>query len=504
MQEEKSKRGKRGTANRFVFATFREERKQDACIVIRRVTRSTMADEEPPPNDGVFDDAEEDVEEEDEEGDDQPRLIERIANNDPGVSTLNLTNFWELGEPKFDSDEVTEAAMGWWGEFSISNLDSANGPEQMILSLCERHLDDAIEAVKSNTFIKHVKVDAFFRYEVDVLPRNKILALIKALSKLPNLESFELGDEHQCGFAEFIDVFDNDKLQRVTIGPINVEGPDQISLLADKVRGHPSLREVDFDLTFAIPLGHDHILKQTYVVDPLLDAFASIPNLEQVSLYCNALYATSAAEPLQDLLRHPKLKTLSLRGLLPNNHMLCKTVVETLTESKGNLENIDLSFPYYFIGNNPCWKHSPHTWVSQEMAEMLFGLVEKQPLLKVKVSCFFSLRERKTLVLNNESDADWYLQKAEALRGVRLEKAGIRNLLTSKDGGSRAAWVDLLTRVSDDAQAAFHVLKEQPSICDETKAGDEKITEGLPGTRTPGNSRYQAKPKLKRRRLASS
>lgn len=475
---------------------------------MHRVTRSTMADEGPPPNDGVVEDAEENGEEEDEEGDVQPRLIERIANDDPAVSTLNLTSFWELGEPKFDSDEVTEAVMAWWGEFSIFNLDSANGPDQIILSLCERHLDDAIEAVKSNTFIKHVKVDAFFRHEVNVLPWNKILALIKALSKLPNLESFELFDEHQCDFAEFIDVFDNDKLQRVTIGPINMESPDlgsdQISLLADKIRGHPSLREVDFDLTFAIPIGHDYILKKTYVVDPLIKSFASIPHLDQLALHCNALYATSAAEPLQDLLRRPKLKTLSLRGLLPNNHMLCKTVVETLTKSKGNLKYIDLSFPYYFIDNIPCWKHSPHTWVTQEMAEMLFSLVENQPSLKVKVSCFFSLRERKTLVLNNESDADWYLQKAEVLRGVRLEKAGMRNLLVSKDGGSKAAWVDLLAGVSDDAQAAFHVLKEQPSICDGTKAGNEKITEELAGTRSPGNSRYQAKPKLKRRRLERS
>ena len=497
-----------GAAARAVWCHFSlTGKRKDTVPTIdnNQSTRSTMADEAPPPNDEVFEDAEEE-DDGDEDEQQQPCLIERIANNDPAVSTLNLTSFWDLGEPKFDSDEVTEAAMGWWGEFSISNLDSANGPEQLILSLCERHLDDAIEAVKSNTFIKHVKVDAFFRHEASALPWNKILALLKALSKL-NLESFELADEHQCCLSEFIDVFDSDKLQSVKIGQFNVEGPDRIPLLADKIRGHPALREIDFDFNFEIPVGHDHILKQTYVVDPLFTSFASIPNLEHLVLNCNALNATSAVEPLQDLLRHPKLKTLALCGLLPNNHMLCKTVVEILTESKGNLENIDLSFPLYFefiVSNIPRWKHSPHTWITQEMAEMLFSLVENQPSLKVKVSCFFSLRERKTLILNNQSDADWYLQKAEVLRGVRLDKAGMRNLLLSKDGGSKAAWVDLLTRVSDDAQAAFHVLKEQPSICDGTKAGDEKITEGLAGTRTPGKSRYQAKPKLKRRRLESS
>ena len=461
-------------------------------------TTTTIMADEGPPNDEVLQDADEDeeeinAEEDEEEEEDQPRLLERIANNDPAVSTLNLTSFWDLGEPKLDGDEDAESVMDWWGEFSISNLDRENGPE---LSICERHLDEAIEVVKSNTFIKHVKVDAFFRHEAGALPWNKILALLKALSKL-NLESFELEDEHQCSLSEFIDVFDSDKLQSVKIGQFNVEGPDRIPLLADKIRGHPSLRKIDFNFNFEIPAGHDHILQQTYVVDPLFTSFASIPSLEHLVLYCNALFATSAVEPLQDLLRHPKLKTLSLCGLLPNNHMLCKTIVETLTESKGNLENIDLSFPFYFefiVSKIPRWKHSPDTWVTQEMAEMLFSLVEAQPSLRVKVSCFFSLRDRKTLILNSQSDVDWYLQKTEVLRGVRLEKAGMRNLLVSEDGGSKAAWVDLLARVSDDAQAAFHVLKEQPSICDGTKAGNEKIT----------NSRYQAKPKLKRRRLGNS
>ena len=98
-------------SDRLAAATFR-----GSAPFMHRVTRSTMADEGPPPNDGVVEDAEENGEEEDEEGDVQPRLIERIANDDPAVSTLNLTSFWELGEPKFDSDEVTEAVMAWWGE----------------------------------------------------------------------------------------------------------------------------------------------------------------------------------------------------------------------------------------------------------------------------------------------------------------------------------------------------------------------------------------------------
>ena len=297
-------------------------------------------------------------------------------------------------------------------------------------------------------------------------------------------------------------MFDNDKLQRVKIDPLNVEGSDRISLLADRLRDHPSLKEVWLNLNFEPPVQHDYLLKQTYVVDPLFESLASIRNLDQLALTCNALYTTNAAEPIQKILRHPKLLTLSLRGLLPNNHMFCKVVADTLGESKGNLNIIDLSFP--FVISIPTWKSCPQTWFTQDMAEMLFGLVEKQPSLRVKVSCFFSFRERKPLILNNQGDADWYLQKAEVRRGVRLEKAGMRNLLVSKDGGSKAAWVDLLSRVSDDAQAAFHVLREHPSICDGTKAGDEKIAEGLAGTRTPDNSRYQAKPKLKRRRLESS
>ena len=469
-----------------------------------------MADEGPPPNDEVLQDADEDEEEinaeededEGEEGDDQPRLLERIANNDPAVSTLNLTSFWDLGEPKLDSDEDAESVMDWWGAFSISDLGSEQGDAERI-RLCERHIDEAIEAFKTNTSIKNVHIGGFFRYELlTTLPWDKAIALTKALSKLPNLETFEMEDQHQCCLSEIIDVFDNDKLQRVKIDPLNVEGSDRISLLADKLRDHPSLKEVSLNLNFEPPVQQDYLLKQTYVVDPLLESLASISNLDQLALTCNALYVTNTAEPIKNVLRHPKLLTLSLRGLLPNNHMLCKVVADTLSESKGNLEIIDLSFP--FVISIPTWKSCPQSWFTQEMAEMLFGLVEKQPSLRVKVSCFFSFRERKPLILNNQSDVEWYLQKAEVRRGVRLEKAGMRNLLVSKDGGSKAAWVDLLTRVSDDAQAAFHVLKEQPSICDGTKAGNEKITEGLGGTRTPGNSRCQAKPKLKRRRLGSS
>ena len=467
-----------------------------------------MADEGPPPNDGVFEDAgeaEEDNGDEDEEGDDQPRLLERIANNDPAVSTLNLTTFFDLGEPKLEEDEDEASLMGWWGEFSISELGSEDGDAGRI-RLCERHLDEAIEAVKSNTSIKRVKIGGFFRYELRyTLPWDKVIALIKALSQLPNLDTFSIEDQHECCLSELIDVFGNDKLQRVKIHPLNVEGSDRISLLADKLRDHPSLKEVSLNMNFEPPMQKNYLLKQTYVVDPLLDAFASISNLDQLELTCNALYTTKAAEPIQKLLRHPKLWVLSLRGLLPNNHMFCKVVADTLGESKGNLETIDLSFPLAISNPRmPTWKHSSSHWFTQDMAEMLFRLVEKQPSLQVKVSCFFSTRESKRLILNNQNDASWYLQKAEALRGVRLEKAGMRNLLVSKDGGSKSAWVDLLTRVSDDAQAAFHVLKELPSICDGTKAADEKIAEGLAGTRTPGNSRYQAKPKLKRRRLGSS
>ena len=228
-------------------------------------------DEGPPPNEDDFEDVGDDEEEDADANEDAPpRLLERIANNDPDLITLDLNTFFDLGFPKVDEDDAT-LDLDWWGEMSIIYLDGDAQFMELLDKLCESHVDEAIEAFKSNTRVLHVRIDAFFRYELrnSGIPWDKSCALLQALYQLPNLESFEMDDADACCLSEFVSVIENRKLQRLKIGRLNVEGSDRISILADKLRGLLALKEISFDM--------DAGVEETHIVDPLFDAFATIP-----------------------------------------------------------------------------------------------------------------------------------------------------------------------------------------------------------------------------------
>jgi hypothetical protein len=51
-------------------------------------------------------------------------------------------------------------------------------------------------------------------------------------------------------------------------------------------------------------------------------------------------------------------------------------------------------------------------------------------------------------------------------RGIRLNQAGLSKLLSAAGNATFFQWIKVMETVSDDLIALFHILCENPMVCD--------------------------------------
>lgn len=387
------------------------------------------------------------------------RLLLKIFGNDPEVTSLDLGSVSiDLGDPD------TDPTPPWWWGGNFDPSDFRRPQDDDKLQVYATHCDEAIRALECNHTIDTVRVDAYFRYETRSTKNKELFRrMLRVLTRLPSLESFTMEDEHQCRVDEFIDAI-NSKLKVLKIRHVSFGSADGVARVAEKLRDHPTLEEVFFDTQFLTSNEHQEESRQVLVLDTLVDALASIPNLRKLTLLGSTI---SSAEVLQKIVRHHKLMLLSLCNVHLGENLYI-AIAEALMKDKGNLEVLDLSSSY-FLGPFQSWHEDGHTYgLTQASSESLFRLVEQQPTLKVRVSYHFNHRETKAFYLDSHDDVEWYLQKEEIKRGIRMNDAGLSKVLRA-EGTPFSEWAEVMAKVSADTIALFHILRENPMICDPNK-----------------------------------
>jgi hypothetical protein len=165
------------------------------------------------------------------------------------------------------------------------------------------------------------------------------------------------------------------------------------------------------------------------------------------------------------------------------------SMCETLMRKNGGLQFLDLSQ----LGALNFRFH-----LSQESWEALFRLMDRDPRLQVRASSHTSRWRFSTFLLRDKEAADQFFQQEEVKRGIRLNQAGLSKLLSAAGNATFAQWVNVMEKVSDDSIALFHILRENPMICDkdfkQNNTGRKRKT-------PPDDNPYKKSRKLPRRVL---
>lgn len=315
-----------------------------------------------------------------------------------------------------------------------------------------------VQALKENTVVTTVDITWTFLRNLTEADRG---AILDAIGRLPNLEIITL---EVVGPTSILTVAlqNAQHLKSLSVGKLRLATQDDVMKLSQALSNCQRLESLSLSSIRVLVQG-DHVMGndgmvrflETYnnnnhaatekiVLDPLLDAMASLPTLEHIRLQHN-LHGNKIQSPSQQSLR--SLCRAPRKSLVFNS---CGLVDEQCIAIADELASHNRASPFLSIlvvtRNSQI---SPRGWCAfVNMLEVNYTIVD-----------FHSGEEGQ----ENEPSPD---QKLKMAYFQKLNMAGRGRLLTdSTKANLRDGWIDFLVKGRNDLDLLFYALQTNPSLC---------------------------------------
>ena len=307
--------------------------------------------------------------------------------------------------------------------------------------------------LKGNTIVTNVDITWTFLRNLAETDR---LFILDAIGKLSNLENITL---EVVGPTSILTVaLKNAKhLRSLSVGKLRFATNKDVDRLSQALQNCQKLEYVSLSSIQVLVQG-DHVMgndgmvrfletenqetAEKIVLDPLLDAMASLPTLEHIRLQHN-LHGNKIEPPSQQSLR--SLCRAPRKSLIFNS---CGLVDEQCIAIADELASIRASPSLSILVVTRNSRITPRGWRAFiSMLEMNYTIVD------------FHCGEEGQ---KNEPTPD---QKCKIAYFQKLNMAGRGRLLTDSTSSKRDGWIDFLVKGRNDLDLLFYALQTNPSLC---------------------------------------
>lgn len=312
-------------------------------------------------------------------------------------------------------------------------------------------LAEFMEAVEINTSITAVDITWRFLRQLEDPIRIQLMGKIGAL---PNLEEIAMEVAGPTSVLTTALQNSTSKLKSLKIGKLRFSSNRDVVELADALKQCKSLKQISLSSFHLMVLGN-HVLdnegmvwfmenqnseEQIITLDPLLNAIASLPQLEHVRFqhYLNGSsnFRPPSEQSLRALCHKPR------HSLIFNS---CGLTDDQCFAISDELKCNDLPLSILVVTRNT--DISPLGWDAfGDMLKVNYNIVD-----------FHSGED-------SEINAPSPEQLAQIAYYLRLNLAGRKRLLRGPMCARREAWLDFLVRGKDDLDMVFFALQADPSL----------------------------------------